>query len=137
MGSWYSSQDRIRQPSPASSMKPIDASSAHSSSGSPWCPTIPASSSASISRRAPSGSSKKTLPGRDARGYHREEPGARRAPFTTPGGEHGRRREPEDVERDLSTTKINYWLTKLVKKGYLNKKTAKTHTQYSLTDIVA
>ena len=43
----------------------------------------------------------------------------------------------EDVEKDLSTTKINYWLTKLVKKRYLNKKTAKTHTQYSLTEIVA
>lgn len=43
----------------------------------------------------------------------------------------------EDSEPNLTTSKINYWLTKLVKKGLLTKKTAKSHTQYSLIDIAS
>lgn len=39
-------------------------------------------------------------------------------------------------EENLTMSKINYWLTKLVKKGLLMKKTAKSHTQYFLTDVV-
>jgi len=39
-------------------------------------------------------------------------------------------------EENLTTSKINYWLTKLVKKGLLTKKTAKSHTLYFLTDVI-
>lgn len=42
----------------------------------------------------------------------------------------------ENTEPNVTTSKINYWLSKLVKKGLLTKKVAKTHTQYSLTDVV-
>lgn len=40
----------------------------------------------------------------------------------------------EEDEIGLTTAKINYWLTKLVDKGYLTKKANKSHTSYSLTD---
>ncbi len=43
----------------------------------------------------------------------------------------------ESVEENLTTGKVNYWLTKLVKKGYLTKKASKLYTIYSLTDVVA
>lgn len=42
----------------------------------------------------------------------------------------------EDEEKKLTTTKINYWLTKLVKKGYLTKRSEKSYTAYYLTDAV-
>ena len=40
----------------------------------------------------------------------------------------------EEEEAGLTTAKVNYWLTKLVNKGYLTKKAARTYTSYSLAD---
>ena len=38
----------------------------------------------------------------------------------------------EKIEPNITTSKINYWLTKCVKKGYLKKNAFKSFTNYSL-----